>query len=181
MCWIPLAGIFLAVRSGQGLGERVAYLRAYTSHRVNRIQESGAWLCRYHDVDAGARRNGHMNTVALPLPAGTVHETIPADLREILTRDAKARATWMDITRWRVTSGSAWSRRQSSCKPASGGLSGLAHSCRGASAGRVAGRAALTAKKPASSAAPHGTAARSTADAVMDIQHRRAAGRRARR
>jgi uncharacterized protein YdeI (YjbR/CyaY-like superfamily) len=27
-----------------------------------------------------------------------VHETIPADLRQILTRDAKARATWMDIT-----------------------------------------------------------------------------------
>jgi hypothetical protein len=31
-----------------------------------------------------------MNTAAPPLPAGTVHETIPADLREILTR--------MDIT-----------------------------------------------------------------------------------
>jgi hypothetical protein len=39
-----------------------------------------------------------MNTAAPPLPAGTVHETIPADLRETLTRDAKARATWMDIT-----------------------------------------------------------------------------------
>jgi uncharacterized protein YdeI (YjbR/CyaY-like superfamily) len=27
-----------------------------------------------------------------------VHETIPADLRETLTRDAEACATWMDIT-----------------------------------------------------------------------------------
>jgi len=39
---------------------------------------------------------GHMK--APPLPAGTVHGTIPADLRETLTRDTKARATWMDIT-----------------------------------------------------------------------------------
>jgi uncharacterized protein YdeI (YjbR/CyaY-like superfamily) len=39
-----------------------------------------------------------MKTAALPLPAGTVHETIPADLREALTHDAKARETWMDIT-----------------------------------------------------------------------------------
>jgi uncharacterized protein YdeI (YjbR/CyaY-like superfamily) len=39
-----------------------------------------------------------VNSAAPPLPAGTVHETIPADLRETLTRDAKARATWMDIT-----------------------------------------------------------------------------------
>jgi uncharacterized protein YdeI (YjbR/CyaY-like superfamily) len=35
---------------------------------------------------------------APPLPAGTVHGTIPADLGETLTRDAKAHATWMDIT-----------------------------------------------------------------------------------
>jgi uncharacterized protein YdeI (YjbR/CyaY-like superfamily) len=39
-----------------------------------------------------------MNTAAPPLPAGTVHETMPADLGQILTRDAKARATWLDIT-----------------------------------------------------------------------------------
>jgi uncharacterized protein YdeI (YjbR/CyaY-like superfamily) len=39
-----------------------------------------------------------MNTAALPLPAGTVHKTIPADLRETLTHDAEARETWMDIT-----------------------------------------------------------------------------------
>jgi uncharacterized protein YdeI (YjbR/CyaY-like superfamily) len=39
-----------------------------------------------------------MNTAALALPAGTVHETIPGDLREALTHDAKARETWMDIT-----------------------------------------------------------------------------------
>jgi uncharacterized protein YdeI (YjbR/CyaY-like superfamily) len=39
-----------------------------------------------------------MDTAAPPLPAGTVHETIPVDLRETLTRDAKARATWMAIT-----------------------------------------------------------------------------------
>ncbi|HEV8451722.1 MAG TPA: YdeI/OmpD-associated family protein [Gaiellales bacterium] len=37
-------------------------------------------------------------TTAPRLPAGTVHETIPADLRETLTRDDKARATWLDIT-----------------------------------------------------------------------------------
>jgi uncharacterized protein YdeI (YjbR/CyaY-like superfamily) len=39
-----------------------------------------------------------MDTAALPLPAGTVHETIPPDLRKTLTLDAEARATWMDIT-----------------------------------------------------------------------------------
>jgi uncharacterized protein YdeI (YjbR/CyaY-like superfamily) len=32
------------------------------------------------------------------LPAGTVHHTVPPDLRDTLTRDAAARATWMDIT-----------------------------------------------------------------------------------
>ena len=39
-----------------------------------------------------------METAAHSLPAGTVHDTVPADLRETLTHDAKARATWMDIT-----------------------------------------------------------------------------------
>jgi uncharacterized protein YdeI (YjbR/CyaY-like superfamily) len=39
-----------------------------------------------------------MSTAALPLPAGTVHEAVPADLRETLIHDAEARATWMDIT-----------------------------------------------------------------------------------
>ena len=39
-----------------------------------------------------------MDTAAPPLPAGTVHGTVPADLRTTLTRDAEARATWMDIT-----------------------------------------------------------------------------------
>ena len=33
-----------------------------------------------------------------PLPAGTVHDTVPADLRATLTGDAGARATWLDIT-----------------------------------------------------------------------------------
>jgi len=31
------------------------------------------------------------------LPGGTVHK-MPADLRRILSKDAKARVTWMDIT-----------------------------------------------------------------------------------
>ena len=39
-----------------------------------------------------------MDTAALRLPAGTVHTTIPPDLRETLTLDAEARATWMAIT-----------------------------------------------------------------------------------
>lgn len=32
-----------------------------------------------------------------PLPSGTIHP-MPPDLRRTLTRDAKARATWMGIT-----------------------------------------------------------------------------------
>ncbi len=39
-----------------------------------------------------------MNTAALSLPAGTVHDTIPADLLDTLAHDADARATWTDIT-----------------------------------------------------------------------------------
>ncbi len=39
-----------------------------------------------------------MTTAAPPLPAGTVHGTIPADLRATLIRDANARETWMGIT-----------------------------------------------------------------------------------
>ena len=39
-----------------------------------------------------------MSTAPPALPAGTVHETIPADLRDTLTSDDQARATWMDIT-----------------------------------------------------------------------------------
>jgi uncharacterized protein YdeI (YjbR/CyaY-like superfamily) len=39
-----------------------------------------------------------MATATTSLPAGTVHDTVPDDLRETLTRDAEARATWMDIT-----------------------------------------------------------------------------------
>jgi uncharacterized protein YdeI (YjbR/CyaY-like superfamily) len=40
----------------------------------------------------------NVSTATLPLPAGTVHETVPADLRKELMRDAKARTTWMNIT-----------------------------------------------------------------------------------
>jgi uncharacterized protein YdeI (YjbR/CyaY-like superfamily) len=39
-----------------------------------------------------------MTVATLTLPAGTVHKTMPADMRETLTRHATARATWMDIT-----------------------------------------------------------------------------------
>jgi uncharacterized protein YdeI (YjbR/CyaY-like superfamily) len=39
-----------------------------------------------------------MSTGVQTLPAGTVHDTVPADLRDTLSRDAEARATWMDIT-----------------------------------------------------------------------------------
>ncbi len=39
-----------------------------------------------------------MSTSTKTLPAGTVHDTLPTDLLETLTRDARARATWMDIT-----------------------------------------------------------------------------------
>lgn len=39
-----------------------------------------------------------MGTATATLPAGTVHDSLPADLLETLTRDAEAGATWMDIT-----------------------------------------------------------------------------------
>jgi uncharacterized protein YdeI (YjbR/CyaY-like superfamily) len=39
-----------------------------------------------------------MDTLDVQLPAGTVHDTLPADLCDILANDAEARATWLDIT-----------------------------------------------------------------------------------
>jgi uncharacterized protein YdeI (YjbR/CyaY-like superfamily) len=32
------------------------------------------------------------------LPAGTVHDKLPADMREMLKKDAEARATWLAAT-----------------------------------------------------------------------------------